>query len=221
MSVEEAFELIDSRVDDPAYPCLGAKSVFHRDRATVRPFGELGTTETAAELLAELEEFSATTGRSAGLASFVAVFSGPAIAGEQQFEDLLWRQLQLVHDLDTEPWDPAVSHDPHDDDFVFSAAGTAYFVVGLHEAASRLARRFPHPTLVFNLHSQFESLRAAGHYDRMRDAIRARDERLQGSVNPVVRDHGRASSACQYSGRAVEDGWSAPFEYRTHAARAA
>ncbi len=38
----------------------------------------------------------------------------------------------------------------------------AFFVVGLHPGASRLARRTPMPCLVFNLHEQFEQLKASG-----------------------------------------------------------
>src|SRR6476620_7390004 len=75
---------------------------------------------------------------------------------------------------------------PH---FAFSLAGTAYFVVGLHPAASRIARRTPLPTLVFNLHEQFEELRQSERFERMRDTIRRRDQALQGSVNPMVADH--------------------------------
>jgi uncharacterized protein len=187
----------------------------------VRVFGELGAPDTAESLLSQLRRFAAATDGDGAFASFVAVFAGPAIESELQFEELLWRELQLVHDLDAEPWSPAVSDDPRDDDFAFSAAGTAYFIVGLHPRASRLARRFDYPALVFNLHAQFEALRRAGRYERMRDVIRERDERLQGSINPMVCDHGRSPAACQYSGRAVEAGWEAPFELRGCHERAA
>ncbi|MGL4175530.1 MAG: YqcI/YcgG family protein, partial [Dermatophilaceae bacterium] len=81
----------------------------------------------------------------------------------------------------------------------------------LHPNASRVARRAPLPTLVFNLHEQFERLRADGRFPRMRDAIRRRDKDLQGSLNPMVTDHGQASEARQYSGRAVPSDWSPPF----------
>ncbi len=64
---------------------------------------------------------------------------------------------------------------------------------------------------MFNLHEQFERLRADGRFDRMRDTIRRRDTDLQGSLNPMVRDHGEQSEARQYAGRAVPDRWSAPF----------
>ena len=74
-----------------------------------------------------------------------------------------------------------------------------------------MARRTPVPTLAFNLHEQFDILRASGQYLRLRDHIRELDRRLQGSLNPMVSDHGEASEARQYSGRHVEPGWRAPF----------
>ena len=211
----QVFGLLASIVDQPAYPCLGAHSVFRRERATIGMFGELGTRASAAALLEHLAEFSAVTGQRAGLASFVAGFEGPVIASETHFEALLWQQLQLIHDADGEGWNAEVSDDPADKRFAFSAADAAFFVVGLHPSASRLARRFPIPVLVFNPHAQFEELRQAGRYTRMRDAIRIRDERFQGCCNPMVSDHGVSSEARQYSGRAVSEAWIAPFQART------
>ena len=104
-----------------------------------------------------------------------------------------------------------VSPDPEDPHFSLSFGGEAFFVVGLHPNASRAARRFPRPTLVFNLHDQFERLRAEGRYERMREKILERDVALTGSVNPMLARHGEASEARQYSGRAVGDDWQCPF----------
>jgi FPC/CPF motif-containing protein YcgG len=75
------------------------------------------------------------------------------------------------------------------------------------------------PTLVFNLHEQFELLRQSGVYPRMRDKIRERDEQLQGTTNPMVADHGEASEAGQYSGRRVGPTWQAPFRVRDQGRR--
>ena len=71
---------------------------------------------------------------------------------------------------------------------------------------ARLAR----PVLAFNPHGQFERLRNDGRYARMRDVIRRRDQRLQGTINPVVRDHGTESEARQYSGQPVGSTWEPP-----------
>ena len=46
----------------------------------------------------------------------------------------------------------------------------------------------------------------------LRDTIRRRDAALQGSVNPMVADHGSSSEARQYAGRKVEADWAPPFE---------
>jgi hypothetical protein len=211
-SEEELVAAMFEMIGHPDYPCLGARSVFRRDRATIRVYDELAGPGVGRQLLQDLEEFAARVDPDEGFASFIAAFRGPEIADEKQFEQLLWAQLRDVHGEDEEPWSPDVSADPNDQHFAFSAGGTPYFIVGLHPKASRDARRAAVPTLVFNLHSQFEELRASGRYHRMRDLIRDRDEQLQGSVNPMVADHGTASEARQYAGREVGPDWQPPFE---------
>ena len=129
---ERAVKVFEGFVGHGDYPCLGARSVLKRRRVTVRAYAELGAAGTAPALLADLRSFAESTDPQADLVSFVAIFQGPRIEGEQQFEELLWQQLQLLNDLDPEPWNPSVSPDPADPHFGFSAAGTAFFVVGLH-----------------------------------------------------------------------------------------
>ena len=202
---------LETMVLHPDYPCLGARSVFNRDRATVEALGEMATEAATARLYDALRAFGRDTDQGAGFASLVAVFPDTTIDDEAHFESLLWRQLEQLHEVDHQRWNPQVSDDPGNPHFAFSVAGTAYFVVGLHPAASRIARRTPLPTLVFNLHQQFEELRASGRFPRMRDKIRERDMNLQGTVNPMVADHGQDSEARQYSGRQVGPGWTAPF----------
>ena len=147
-------------------------------------------------------------------ATFVAIFKGPRETDELQFENLFWRQLRQLHQLDAAhfEWDPHVQSDPADPHFSFSFGGRALYVIGLHANSSREARRFPWPALVFNPHEQFERLRADGKWKRMQETIRTRDLELQGSINPMLSDFGVESEARQYSGRAVEENWRAPFK---------
>jgi FPC/CPF motif-containing protein YcgG len=147
-------------------------------------------------------------------ATFVAIFKGPQQTSELQFEELFWQQLRRLHELDAAhfDWDPNVRSDPGDPHFSFSFGGQALYVIGLHGNSSREARRFPWPALVFNPHEQFERLRADGKWKRMQETIRARDIELQGSTNPMLSDFGVESEARQYSGRAVEANWRAPFK---------
>ncbi|MBB5684513.1 hypothetical protein FHS49_000504 [Sphingobium boeckii] len=149
--------------------------------------------------------------------TLVVIFEGPTDLSEQAFEQALWNRVQSLSDKDVwlgqEP-DPRVSSDPDDPHFSLSFGGEAFFVVGLHPQASRPARRFEHPALVFNLHDQFEQLREAGRYEKLRESIIARDVDLAGSINPMLARHGDLSEARQYSGRAVEQGWQCPFSGR-------
>lgn len=206
-------DLRDKVLDD-AYPCLGARSVFNSSQYRIGLYPELGSEPAALGLCHDLYEFS-NDYRSIGngFVSFIAGFEGPPITSEAHFEELLWRQLGLVDEIDRRhfAWDPSVSSDPADPHFSFSVGGRAFFVVGMHARASRKARRVATTTLVFNFHEQFEHLRDRDRFETIRDTIRSRDVDYHGSVNPVLENHGAASEARQYSGRAVPADWVCPF----------
>ena len=202
-------------VTHPQYPCLGARSVFRRDTASIVVLDEMDHADDLSLLGDALRTFADETRDSEQFVSLIAAFRSPTTTTEAQFETLLWGVLQALHDGDDQPWAQGVSDDPAQPHFAFSHAGTAFFIVGLHPGASRIARRAPLPMLVFNLHEQFERLREEGGFDRMRTAIRTRDTRLQGGVNPMAEDHGDDSEARQYSGRAVEQTWEPPFQARS------
>ena len=145
------------------------------------------------------------------------IFDQPDHLTEEGFEARLWDRLQSLTDQDTRlghAYDARVAADPSDSHFSLSFAGEAFFAVGLHPGASRPARRFDAPTLVFNLHDQFERLRAEGRYDRLRETIQARDISWTGSINPMLASYGERSEAPQYSGRKVPDDWACPFSRR-------
>lgn len=208
-------DAIEEMVGHPEYPCLGARSVFRRSAVTMVVLDDLEDTSPGGsldQLAAALGAYAADVDQEGDLVSFVACFRAPVPEGEREFERLLWGALQHLHDQDAESWADGVAADPENPHFAFSHAGTAFFVVGLHPGASRVARRAPVPTLVFNLHEQFERMREDGRYERMRDTIRRRDTELQGHLNPMVSDHGETSEARQYAGRAVPPGWTPPFE---------
>lgn len=214
-SPETIRDVVVDMIEHPEFPCLGARSAVKRDGALVRVFDDMTDAASLAVLVDELASFARVERGPREFGSFIAVFRRPLPRDEREFESLLWGMLQRLHDGDDVPWAERVSSDPASPHFSFSVGGVPYFLVGLHPAASRIARRAPLATVVFNLHDQFEQLRADGGFDRMRDAIRRRDAALQGSINPVVTDHGRSSEARQYSGRHVEDDWQAPFRAHT------
>lgn len=217
---EEIKEQFAAFVAAADFPCLGAKAAFNAGAHGVSVFDSLGSVESSRRLASELRSFvQRERNRPSGYATFVALFREPQSLGEKEFELRLWRQLQQLRAIDAaaqNEWDPTVASDPSDPRFSFSFAGQALYVVGLHCGSSRLARRFPWPTLVFNPHAQFERLRHDGKWKRMQAAIRNREVALQGSVNPMLSDFGEESEARQYSGRAVKKNWQPPFRVSPH-----
>ena len=225
MAAGRADRVVERRIDaefrafvgDEAFPCLAGKGAVKRGDYTLGVYPALGSSRAAQLMAADLGRFTASIpADGAGLRTFAAVFTGTPPADEREFERLLWRQLQQLHDLDAPgAWDPLASGDPDDAEFSFSFGGRALFVVGLHPASSRLSRRFAWPTLMFNPRAQFDRLKAEGRFERMRALVRERDLALQGTPNPNLADFGHASEARQYSGRATEAEWACPFHRRT------
>jgi FPC/CPF motif-containing protein YcgG len=206
-----------AHVLDPEFSCVGGKAAISHNTYRFGFYGEMNAPGTTAGLAYDLWEYvRERPSFGTEYATFVASFAAPAVLDEQHWETLLWSQLQSLHDLDSghHAWDPTVSSDPADPGFSFSFAETGFFVVGLHPASSRRARRFAWATLVFNAHDQFERLREQQQFERLRATVRARDYKLQGSLNPNLSDFGEVSEARQYSGRAVEANWRCPFHAR-------
>ena len=199
------------------FPCVAARSAINRKSYRLGVYPGLGTIDAALAICHDLYEFSHELGRNPEqFTSFIAAFSGGQALKELEFETLLWRQLQLIHEVDGRrfAWDSSVSHDPDDPDFSFSVGGRAFFVIGLNPAASRMARAVDHPCIVFNPHEQFEALRTSGKYDNLKNAIRQRDLAFQGSINPVLANFGQQAESRQYSGRAVPSHWKCPFQHQ-------
>lgn len=198
-----------------AFPCLLARSAFNHSAY------RFGTYENAHEgpcveaVAHDLHEFVQNQPPpEETFSTFIAAFLSPASHSEEEFETLLFGVLQQLNQLDTEaghPWDADTSCDPDDPRFSFSFAGRSFFVVGLHGLASRLSRKFPYQLLTFNAHRQFDYLRMVGRFEAFQQAIRRRDEALQGNVNPALTDFGDDTEAKQYSGRLPEADWRAPL----------
>ena len=202
-------------VRDRSFPCVGAKSALARGMLKVVPCWSITSgwddLRIHGELLEWVHEYQSEPGLFRSLAF---VFADSAKLSEETFEQAMWQRIQSLSDKDAwldQPYDSRVSQDPDDVHFSLSFGGEAFFAVGLHPRASRPARRFEAPAIVFNLHDQFEQLRDEGRYETIRETILARDVQLAGSINPMLTRHGEASAAAQYSGREVDSQWVCPF----------
>ena len=202
-------------VAESGFPCVGAKSAFARDTVAFYTARDLASAWDDLAIHDRLLDWAYTYREDpSGLRSFIVLFGGPGDLDEAGFERLMWDRIQSLVDKDAwrgQRLKPTVSADPDDPHFSLSIGGEAFFVVGMHPNASRKARQFSRPSLVFNLHDQFERLRKDGDYQRMREVILKRDHEYSGSVNPMLAVHGELSEARQYSGRQVTDDWICPF----------
>jgi FPC/CPF motif-containing protein YcgG len=215
---EKLEALLFAHVKADEFPCVGAKAALARGTLAVLACDRIDSAWDDLRIHDGLLKWAEDYRRDPGLfRSFAVVFDGPGDLTEAEFEAALWKRVQSLSDKDVwrgQSYDAAVSPDPANPHFSLSFGGSAFFLVGLHPNASRPARRFDRPAIIFNLHDQFETLRAEGKYEGMREKILVRDEGLAGSRNPMLARHGEASEARQYSGRMVDPDWQAPFEYR-------
>jgi uncharacterized protein len=205
-------------IQDRNFPCVGAKSALAKGNMRIIVGRDLRSAwddlRIHPALLSIARDYALDP---APFQSLAVVFEEDAQLDEKAFERHLWERLQSLSDKDDwlgQSVDPRVSTDPDDPHFSLSFGGEAFFVVGLHPGASRPARRFDRPALVFNLHDQFEQLRASGLYEKLRGTIIDRDIALAGDINPMLALHGTISEARQYSGRAVEERWECPLRPR-------
>jgi FPC/CPF motif-containing protein YcgG len=202
-------------IANPQFPCVGAKSALSKRQIKAVVARSITSAWNDLQIHAALMRFAGDYRRDRKMfQSLAVIFEGPRTLSEEAFETNVWKRIQSMSDKDQwlgQPYDKKVSPDPSNPHFSLSFAGEAFFVVGLHPKASRKARRFVAPTMIFNLHDQFERLRAEGRYEKLRASILDRDEAYSGSINPMLARHGELSEARQYSGRAVEGDWRCPF----------
>jgi FPC/CPF motif-containing protein YcgG len=199
----------------PAYPCIGAKSALAKGQIQFVVARDITSAWDDMRIYPALFNFAERYHRQKKLfQSLVVLFRGPRTLSEHEYEGHLWDRLQSLTDKDTwhgQNHDERVSPDPGNPHFSLSFGGEAFYAVGLHPKASRPARCFSHPALVFNPHDQFEELRRQKLYEKMRGKIAGRELALAGSVNPMLQTFGEMSEARQYSGRSVGEEWKCPF----------
>lgn len=206
---------MESWISSESFSCLAAKSALRRGTLHVSTNGPLGEASTTRAVYAELEGFvHHQLVETEDFATFVAVFDGPDMLEETDFERSLWHQLDALHRIDRHryPWAEDCDLDPESPRFAFSLIGHPFYVVGMHPESSRISRRSGLPALAFNSHRQFSRLKASGTYAGLQERIRERELRLQNSINPVLAEFGESSEARQYSGAPPTEEWQCPVQ---------
>ena len=203
-----AHEQFRAAILSSAFPCLGGAGAVRRGDYRFGVYDSLGSEAAVARCTHDLRRFvdELPVGAS-GVAVYVAVFEGEVFLSDVDFEHALWAQLRGLDAVERRGARPRACPayvDEGDPGFVF--AGREFFVVGLHPGASRWARRFAWPTLVFNSLSHVPPLKRSGKYDRMQGRILARDRRLHGVEYASL----EASQRAQFSGRQVGPDWTCP-----------
>lgn len=203
-------------VREPLFPCVGAKAALSRKQMTFVVARDIKSAWDDFDIHAAVRGLvDKYRENRAPFRSLAVIFNQDLRLDELQFEQRLWERLQTLSDMDDwlgQEKDARVAHDPNHPEFSLSFGGEAFFIIGLHPQVSRPARRFVRPSMIFNLHDQFELLREANQYEKLRASILDRDVKIAGNINPMLAKHGEVSAARQYSGRAVESGWKCPYQ---------
>jgi FPC/CPF motif-containing protein YcgG len=148
-------------------------------------------------------------------ASFIVSFIHHKSMTPQEFEVLLWKQLNMLHQIDEYGWDQRVSNDVLSPHFSFSIAGDSYFIIGMCPNHPRKCREFIYPTLIFNSHHQFRYLKKINLFKKIQTIVRSREMQYSGSINPNLIDFENRSEAMQYSGLKASSTWQCPFKFGT------
>lgn len=199
------------------FPCIGAKAAVSKQHVKCFVGLDMASPEEDEELLSFIYQFvDVYRSSSETFHSAAVIFRNPQSLTENEFEDMLWLRLNSLIELDRKNYhhDKRVDPDPESNQFSFSLKEEAFFIIGLHPASSRKARRFSYPAIVFNPHEEFERLKRTGRYEFMKNAVRHRDEVYSGSVNPMLTDFGETPEVFQYSGKKYEPTWKCPLHHK-------
>jgi len=113
----------------PAYPCVFGVKAFREDGLRF-VFVESDESPDDLEGLAHaLAEFVRTSPDFGPYVSLVSLFGEAEERGLAEWEETFWRVVQVLHELDPEPWPAEIPMEPEHSRWEFCFAGTPMFVV--------------------------------------------------------------------------------------------
>lgn len=201
-------------LNSEAFPCIAARAALSKNQVQCWIADNMACPKDDHAILQRIYDFVEDYRASEEpFHSLAIIFKGPNVTSEECFDAMMWQRLQALRDLDSKlyPYDERVDADPASPNFGFSLKEESFFIIALHPANSRAARKFTYPALVFNPHAEFEKLRNANRYEHMKRAVRKKDVLFSGSINPMLTDFGEQSEVYQYSGRTYDAQWKCPL----------
>jgi FPC/CPF motif-containing protein YcgG len=210
-------DLLSKFILNQRFPCLMAKKVIRDGNLTLIEINDLSHPESIEYTLNQIYQVVDRYRKDPlSLRSFVLTCKKSQYQNFNHFEQSFWQFLEALHSLDKQIYqhDKRVSSNPESQHFSYSLKEEAFFILALHPESPRFSRRFSTPSLVFNIHQQFELLRAKGAFTKIRNAIRKRDKSLQGSINPMLKDFGERSEVFQYLGKTYQESDPCPLNLR-------
>lgn len=212
---EAVYKDVTSFIRKKTFSCVAAKTADIQLTIRHRHYAEMAEITSTEKLHSDLVVYCGSRKKiSKTNATFIATFSSPYIISEYDFEHLLWEQLSILNNIDSNlgyQWHADIASSPESPYFSYCVAGEPFFIVGLHPQASRRSRKAPMAMLAFNSHFQFSHLKKIGIFSRLQKIIRENEVALDGFVNPNIADYGNSSEARQYSGKATDFKWKCPF----------
>ena len=201
-------------IENKNFPCVAAKASLNKTNCNIMVADNIACPKDDCKILKFIYDFVDDYRKSdKAFSSLAIIFKNSQPNTEDMFDTLMWQRLQALSVLDAEQYsyDKRVNNDPDSANFSFSIKEEAFFIIGLHSASSRVARKFKYPTLVFNPHAQFEAMKQTEQYNKIQKIVRKRDLYLSGSINPMLENYGTASEVYQYSGKQYDAQWQCPL----------
>ncbi|GGE43573.1 hypothetical protein GCM10011391_22910 [Pullulanibacillus camelliae] len=147
----EALKLFDRKMTDKAhrFPCIPATQGYQLNHLRYGFASEPRTMHAAADLAALLKAFTLYSHQFGNYTSLIVFFETPptlhANSTIEDFEQLFWKLLQNVSELDEKEWPEAIPINPSDPLWEFCFHGERYFMYGASPAhIKRKSRHFPY-----------------------------------------------------------------------------
>jgi uncharacterized protein len=202
-------------IKNKSFPCIGAKTAMAKSQLSCMVAGHISCPTHDQEIVSFLYSFIDKYRLSENhFHSAAIIFTAPEEITEAYYECAMWQRLQAISNIDAKnfPFDKRVSSDVSSPLFSFSVKEEALFIVGMHAASSRDARRFKYSAIIFNPHAQFEALKQTNKYKSLQTSVRKRDLAFSGSINPMLNDHAISPEILQYSGKNYGNSFTCPLK---------